>query len=126
MRQNPTGFLQCFAVIPVTIVTAGLIFNVLVDPLRRFDVVTVEGFNAQKTQFANATRLGKAGAVCRIQPGSIVMGTSRVELGVDPQHPAWDRALGPVYNLAMPGMGMHELVLTFMHAVHASRSLRVA
>ena len=126
MRQNPYGFLQQFAMIPVLVLTAGLVLNVLVDPLRRFDVVTIEGFNAQKAQFANDMRLGKAGALCRIQPASIAMGTSRVELGIDPKHPGWNHALGPVYNLAMPGMGMRELALTFMHAVHSSSRLQLA
>src|SRR2546423_15662687 len=95
MRQNPCGFLQTFALLPIAVVTIGLAFNVLIDPLRRFDVITIEGINAQKPQFVHNSRLGKAGAVCRIEPAPIAMGPSRAELGAPAAHPGWDRPLRP-------------------------------
>jgi tetratricopeptide (TPR) repeat protein len=89
-------------------------------------LMTIPGINSQRNQYPNELRMAKAGSLCRVQPASIVMGTSRVELGIDPKHAGWNRALGPVYNLAMPGMGLHELLLTFIHAVHVSPRLHTA
>jgi tetratricopeptide (TPR) repeat protein len=99
--------------------------NVVVDPFYRFDLVRIDGFNVQKPQFAAQARLAKAGVVCRLQPASVVMGTSRVEVGIDPSHPGWGRTPGPTYNLALAGSGLKELSLTFQHVVHASSRLRL-
>jgi tetratricopeptide (TPR) repeat protein len=100
--------------------------NIVIDPFFRFDLVEIEGFNAQKPQFAGEARLAKPGVVCRLQPGSVILGTSRVEVGINPRHPGWDRGYGPVYNLGLAGSGLKELYLTLQHAVHASPRLRVA
>jgi tetratricopeptide (TPR) repeat protein len=99
--------------------------NIVIDPFRRFDLVSIDGFNAQKTQFAAQGRLAKPGVVCRLQPGSVVLGTSRVEVGINPRHPGWNPAYGPIYNVALAGSGLKELYLTLQHTVHASPRLRV-
>ena len=99
--------------------------NIVVDPFYRFGWVSIEGFNAQKPQFAPQERLAKPGVVCRMQPSSVVLGTSRVEVGIDPLHPGWGQA-GSSYNLAMAGAGLKELDLTLRHTVHASPRLRLA
>jgi hypothetical protein len=112
------GFLSLAYAIPLA--------NIVIDPFYRFDLVSIEGFNAQKPQFAGQARLAKPGVVCRLQPGSLVLGTSRVEVGINPRHPGWNPAYGPVYNLGLAGSGLRELYLTLQHAVHASARLRVA
>jgi tetratricopeptide (TPR) repeat protein len=61
-----------------------------------------------------------------LQPGSVVLGTSRVEVGIDPRHPGWDPGNGPVYNLGLAGSGLKEIYLTLQHAVHASPRLHLA
>ena len=100
--------------------------NIVIDPFFRFDLISIEGFNAQKLLFAGQARLAKPNVVCRLQPGSIILGTSRVEVGINPHHLGWNRAYGPVYNLGLAGSGLKELFLTLQHAVHASPRLRVA
>ena len=64
--------------------------------------------------------MSKAGVVCRLQPTQVVLGTSRAEVGLDPKHPGWASESGPVYNLALSGIGLKELSLTFRHAVNAA------
>jgi len=99
--------------------------NIVVDPFDRFGWVSIEGFNAQKPQFAPQERLAKPGVVCGMKPSSVVLGTSRVEVGIDPRHPGWGSA-GSTYNLAMAGSGLKELDLTLRHTAHASPRLRLA
>jgi hypothetical protein len=99
--------------------------NIVVDPFHRFGLVSIEGFNAQKPKFAAQARLAKPGMVCAMKPSSVVLGTSRVEVGIDPMHPGWGSA-GSTYNLALAGSGLKELYLTLQHAVHASPRLRLA
>jgi hypothetical protein len=100
--------------------------NIVIDPFFRFDLVSIDGVNAQKPQFAGQSRMAKPGVVCRLQPGSVILGTSRVEVGINPRHPGWRSAYGPVYNLGLAGSGLKELYLTLQHVVHASSRLRVA
>lgn len=109
----------CVLLAPLTVPLA----NIVVDPFYRFGWVSIEGFNAQKPQFAAQERLAKPGVVCRMKPSSVVLGTSRVEVGIDPRHLGWGPA-GSTYNLAMAGAGLKELELTLQHAVHASPQLR--
>ena len=124
--NNPKSFL--LSLLACFFLAAGAIplANIVVDPFFRFDLIAVEGFNAQKTQFASQARLAKPGVVCRLQPGSVILGTSRVEVGINPRHPGWNSSYGPVYNLALAGSGLKELYLTLQHVVHASSRLHVA
>ena len=100
-----------------------LAVNLIVDPYRRFDLVSIEGFNAQRPE-SSISRLGKSGAICRLRPAQVILGTSRVEVGIDPQHPGFADLAGSVYNAALAGSGLHELDLTMRHAVHASPQLK--
>ncbi len=105
-----------FAAVPAT--------NIIVDPFWRFNLVTIPGMNEQRPVFSSFARMGKAGVVCRLQPTQVVMGTSRVEVGIDPKHPGWGSEPGPVYNLGLSGIGLQELSLTFRHLVNASSRLK--
>jgi hypothetical protein len=41
--------------------------------------------------------------VMRFRPNTLILGTSRTDMGLDARHPAWPLDLRPVYNLAMAG-----------------------
>ncbi len=125
-EKGPKRFLVSLLACLFVAACAIPIANIVIDPFLRFDLVRIDGFNAQKPEFASQARLAKAGIVCRLQPGSIVLGTSRVEVGIDPRHPAWNSYPGPVYNLALAGSGLKEIYLTLQHAVHASPRLHLA
>jgi hypothetical protein len=114
------GFLSTilFGLISVAVI------NIIVDPFYRFDLFTIQGINAQRFEFSGNVRAGKVGAVCRIQPQTIIMGTSRAEVGLDPKHPAFEGRR--TYNLAMAAMGIGELELTLRHAINASPDLKQA
>jgi hypothetical protein len=119
--SSPTGFLAAFLALALAPVIGMVGVNVIVDPYWRFDVVSIEGLNAQRP--AANSRLGKAGALCRIQPRQAVFGTSRVDVGIDPRHPRFRDLPGPIYNAALAGSGLHELAVTLRHAVNASPGL---
>ena len=122
--NDPRTFVALFLASILMATTAIAVINVFVDPFWRFDLVEIPKFNAQKTQFPASARLAKAGMICRLQPSTVILGTSRVEVGLDPTHPALRSAHGLAYNLALAGSGLHELDLTLRHAVHASPQLK--
>jgi hypothetical protein len=118
--SHPRRFLLAFAATVVGCFVATVVVNVVIDPFWRFDVLSLPGVNDKRPLFANYLRFAKAGVVCRLRPSQVAMGTSRVEVGLDPKHPGWGNKEDPVYNLGLAGSGLRELSLTFQHEMHAS------
>ena len=88
-------------------------FNRLIDPFGLFDGPHIEGINTNKPEFVSHLRMAKAAAVQRLHPRAIVLGTSRGEIGIDPQHPGW--SVQPVYNLALSGGNIYEAYRYLQH-----------
>lgn len=112
---------MAFVVVLVVLLMSIPLFNVVVDPYWAFGIVEVEEFNAAKPQFTNELRLGKALAVCRIKPEAVILGSSRAELGLNPEHPGFARFVDRTYNNAMAGIGLHETLRTLQHAYFSSK-----
>lgn len=91
-------------------------FNVTVDPYGLFRMIDKSGFNSIKPAAATHGAMTKAYQLARVKPKILVLGNSRAELGLDPNHPAW-AAQGPVYNAALPGTGVKTSLLFLQHAL---------
>ena len=120
------SFLAGFFILLGFAVATTLAANLIIDPFGRYDIANIRGLNALRTQAGSHPRLSKLAMVCRNRPEAVVIGTSRVGIGIDPAHPAWGAVAGHVYNLGMPGMGLQEAALTLRHAVYASGRLQLA
>jgi hypothetical protein len=96
--------------------------NWLIDPYDIHDVPRIEGFNARKPEFANHLRMIKAHAVRLKRPQSVLLGTSRAEFGLDPDHPALTADGSQSYNLGIVGANMYETMRYLQHA-HAAGPL---
>lgn len=83
---------------------AGL--NILVDPYGLFEIVELEGFNAEKPA-RDGSRTLKSLQLRRQQYDVVVLGSSRVQLGIDPGSPAFAGAR--VFNLGLVDVNMHEI-----------------
>lgn len=123
MQNSPRSFLIAFVSTGTAIALSILAINIAIDPFRIFDLVNIEGVNTQRLQAASESRMFKAVQVCIDKPTAVVMGTSRVEVGIDPRHPGWADGKR-VYNLGLAGIGLYELNLTLRHLVHASPNLK--
>jgi hypothetical protein len=87
-----------------------VVFNAKVDPLGMY----VSGVH--KPAMYNRVRLLKAYEARRVQPESIVLGTSRVHLGISPRHPGWASRYQRRYNLAFDGATTKEMYAYLKHA----------
>ena len=56
----------------------------------------------------------KALAILKIRPKTIILGSSRTESGVDPNHALWD--LQPVFNAAFGGADIYDSFYFLKHA----------
>ena len=92
-------------------------FNFAVDPYGLFRFIDRDGFNKIKPAASNQGAMVKAYQTLRIQPGALVLGNSRAEMGFDPNHPAWPDAARPVLNLALPGTGTDTTEKYLQHVI---------
>ena len=100
-------------------------FNWWVDP---YGVFHPAEYNPKKPVWmSKQLRLAKAYRLKQLKPQGIVMGTSSSQLGVDPDHPGWDKDVYPRYNLALPGANMYETLRYFQHsnAVNPPRQILI-
>ena len=89
------------------IVAAGsllvIVFVALVDPYQLFRLVDVEGFNRIKPlpeQYREQIKLAQAKA---LRPNALLLGNSRIEVGLDPASPQLSSHGYSAYNLALSG-----------------------
>jgi hypothetical protein len=94
--------------------------NLAVDPYGIFRLVDQPGFNSVKPAAASHGAMSKAYQVLRVQPKTLILGNSRAEVGLDPNHPAWPQSARPVYNAALPGTGTATSLLYLKHVLAAA------
>jgi len=120
-RDNPASYLKVLLVCITGLLLAVAGFNLLVDPFWVFDTPTIAGFSADKTQYYKHTRMAKAHQVRLLKPGGIILGTSRAEHGLDPEHPGWEPKSRPVFNLALSSGRISEALAYLQHANSVNR-----
>jgi hypothetical protein len=105
MKTKPRFFLKYWILTLATFVIVICVFNVVVDPYRVFGMPLLEGFNARKSAAWKQEWLYKVYEANRIEPKTVLLGSSRVAVGMDSQSPAWPESYFPVYNLGLPAGG---------------------
>ncbi len=113
-KKTSLAFLLTFVLTLLLLLGGTTTVNVLVDPFGVFHVVEIKGINNVKTGQAGHVRMAKAGTMRAFKPRAVILGNSRAEYGINPEHPGWRAA--PVYNLAISGANIYEIVRYFQHA----------
>ena len=91
--------------------------NVVIDPYLVFKMPRVNGFNDKKPSIETKERLIKAYEVIRAAPNGLILGTSRVALGLDAEHPSWPAKARPVYNLGLAGADLFTSYRYLQHVL---------
>ena len=97
---DPRAFLHTFWRVVILVFLSVGAFNALVDPFGMLDTKRIRGFNEMKPELVSHARMVKAFRIRLLQPHGIILGSSRADIGLDPEHPGWDKESHPVYNLA--------------------------
>jgi hypothetical protein len=109
-----------FAAIPPLLLVA---LVVAVDPYYVFGSPNLPGFNVVRPLYESHVPVAKPYQVRRIDPGAVILGSSRAEVGLDPHHPGW--AGRSAFNFGLPSASSYEVMLAFLHA-QAGGSLKQA
>ncbi|MBB2487038.1 hypothetical protein H5407_17550 [Mitsuaria sp. WAJ17] len=118
--MSPRRYLLALACMAGLIAALFAGFNAWVNPYLLFDTARIPGFNAKKPAVETRERLMKSYEALRRPARTLVIGSSRTDLGLDPAAPAWPEGLRPVYNLSLVGSGT-ETGLRFAQHMVAGR-----
>jgi hypothetical protein len=118
-RRFVTG-LAAFVAVPPFLLAA---LVVTVDPYYVFGSPDLPGINAVRPLYEPHIPVAKPYQIRRINPDAVILGSSRAEVGLDPQHPGWAGRL--VFNFGLPSATSYEVTLAFLHA-QAGQSLKQA
>jgi len=112
--QKSKDYLKMLVILMPVFVIATISFNWFMNPYGIYESPKIEGVNKLKPEFYTHLRMAKAWAVYKQKPDGIILGTSRSEYGLNPNHPGWNSEL--VYNLALFGCNLYEALRYFQHA----------
>lgn len=122
-KQISLKFLRAYALTLILLLCSTVIFNFVIDPFGVYHTFKISALNAVKTGQGDRVRMGKAGSVRAFKPKAVILGNSRAEYGINPEHPGWQSK--PVYNLAISGSNIYEILRYFQHA-HGIQPLKQA
>lgn len=113
-------YLSTWFIATALILIAVAATNLVVDPYGIFRLVDQPGFNSIKPAASSHGAMSKAYQLLRVQPKTLILGNSRAEVGLDPNHPAWPQSARPVYNAALPGTGTATSLRYLQHVLAAT------
>jgi hypothetical protein len=99
-------------------------FVVAVDPSYIFGSPSWSGVNAVRPYYEARVLVAKPYQVWRRRPSAVALGSSRVEVGIDPRHAGWSDS--NVFNFAMPSSNSYAVMLAFLHAQRVGAPLKQA
>ena len=79
--------------------------NFVLDPFLAYRVVAIDALRPYRDKLHS--RIAKAEILGHEDCQVVILGTSRAQIALDPDHPAWG---APACNLALTGMGVPELL----------------
>ena len=100
---TPTRYLMWAAGTMAALAALTLAFTVAVDPYYIFGTPGIGGFNAVKTLAVNQAVSAKTYQLERTHPRTLLLGNSRVAVGLDPMSPEWPVSMQPVFNAGLSG-----------------------
>ncbi len=116
MKANRYLFQLLVCLLLVSALAAGI--NFFVDPYGVNNARRIDGFNAFKVDINAHARLLKKYQPAFNEYNALILGNSRVEMGLDPAHQCFTRAGMQVYNLGVPGAGLARQLAYAMNVIH--------
>lgn len=92
------------AAVVVLVLCAGV--HLAVDPYAIFGTRQIAGFNKVKAVIGSKQRVFEAVELLRLKPQAVILGTSRSDIGIDPQHPVFKGMTS--FNAAASGQQIGE------------------
>ncbi|GGD75283.1 hypothetical protein [Lacimicrobium alkaliphilum] len=98
------------------------VINWVVDPFGMYWSPVYQGVNATKPEAGNRSRVSKAYRSVEAAPQVLLLGNSRIEMGIDPEHELFKTR--QVYNLGMPGASLSMQLDYGLNVIHANKTVK--
>lgn len=119
--MRPCQFLASAAATAVALMALSATLAVVVDPYRFYGTAPIPGWTAIKPRVYQEVEIGKTVQLDRTEPRTLLLGNSRVEIGLNPDSQYWPADAAPVFNAAMAGRGLFTSVLMLREAIAVSK-----
>ncbi len=96
---------------------AAIALTVWVDPYRMYGTPATPGWTALKPRIYQQTGIAKTHLLERVMPRTLLLGNSRVEIGLDPKSRDWPTEAQPVFNAAQDGKGLATALAMLREAI---------
>ncbi len=100
-------------------------FNFAIDPFMVFGSPRFVGINDVKPSTLERAELVKHHLLQRVEPQTLMLGTSKVQLGINPRSPLWPADSGLVFNGGVPGQSLPKTIDEFRDVVARAPLRRV-
>ncbi len=110
------GYLQRVLLYTVLFLLTIAGFNYYIDPYQLFDVTGQNGSFPIKPEVGKHARMIKAHKVRLLRPDAIILGSSRSEVGLDPNHPSLTDNTNSSFNLSLHSANIYEIYKYLQHA----------
>lgn len=91
-------------------------FNYIIDPYNIFQSVELAGINTSKPATSNRTGFAKSYMSENIKAKTLVLGTSKFDIGIDPGSEVLPAYARPAFNFAVPGATVYQQYRYLQHA----------
>jgi len=99
--------------------------NYVIDPYGVTGAPRIPGINLYKPDINERVRLAKKYQPLRGQFNTVIVGNSRVEMGIDPNHRCFTGTDLVAYNIGVPGAGLRRQLEYALNVIHAQPVHRV-
>jgi hypothetical protein len=97
-----------------------VLLTVVVDPYRMYGSPALRGLTALKPRAYERSDFVKEYLIERVKPRTLLLGNSRVEIGLDPDDAVWPQEYRPVFNGAEAGRDLGTALVRFRHAIQVA------
>ena len=115
------AYVRLFFISTLIAIVLGAAANFLIDPYGLHRFIDRDGFNRKKPKSGVNGQLVKPYNVQVVRPRTLVLGNSRVEVGIDPQSMLWPATARPVYNMALPASDISAAVRSLQHVLSVAK-----
>jgi hypothetical protein len=118
--MNAKRFLLTWVATALAAVLVVAAFNIVADPYLFFGTPGLPGLTVLKPRMYQQVQMAKTYQLERIKPRTLLLGNSRVEIGLDPESLKWPEGYKPIFNAAFAGRNLFTAVYMLREALAVS------
>jgi hypothetical protein len=111
------GYLAIATMTVAALSLGTILLTVAVDPYRMYGTPTIPSLTEMKPLAYRHSDFVKEYLLERMRPRTLLLGNSRVEIGLDPESPLWPADDRPVFNAAESGRDLAIALVRLRHAM---------